>query len=156
MNKQIDNIKKVRLFLLENLKDLSVEQMNKIPSGFNNNIAWNLGHLIAAQQGLCYLRANAKPVVDEKYTAFKSGTKPERDLNDHELAAIKDTMLSSLDQLQADYKNNVFTNYNPWVTRYGVELANIDDAIRFLGFHEGLHSGHIMALKRVVKNKSCC
>lgn len=152
MNKQIDTIKKVRLFLLDGIKDLSADQLNEIPPAFNNNIAWNLGHLIAAQQGVCYLRAGIKPAVDEKYIApYKSGTKPEQYIDDNELSTIKDLMLSSLDQLQEDYQKNIFSNYTPWSTRYGVELVNIEDAIQFLAFHEGLHSAHIMALKRLVK-----
>ncbi len=152
MNKQIDPIKKIRFFLLELVKDLSADELNEIPSSFNNNIAWNLGHLIAAQQGVCYLRANAKPAVDEKYIAtYKSGTKPEQYIDNSELSIIKTLMLSSIDQLQADYENNVFTHYTAWRTRYGVELANIDDAIRFLAFHEGLHNGYITALKKLVK-----
>lgn len=152
MKTQIDNIKKIRIFLLELVKDLSIDQVNETPSGFNNNIAWNLAHLIAAQQGLCYLRAGIKPVVDEKLiTEYKSGTKPGEPINENELSSIKEQMLSSIDQLKIDYENNSFENYTSWTTRYGVELASIDDAIRFLLFHEGLHQGYIMAMKRVVK-----
>lgn len=124
MNKQIDTIKKTRLFLLDLVKDLSVDQLNEIPSTFNNNIVWNLGHLIASHQGVCYLRAGAKPVVDEKYIAtYKPGTKPGEHINDKELSIIKDIMVSSIDKFQIDYQNNVFANYNGWNTRYGVELA---------------------------------
>jgi hypothetical protein len=43
MNPQIDTLKKVRAVLLEGIKDLTTEQLNKIPQGYNNNIIWNLG-----------------------------------------------------------------------------------------------------------------
>ena len=66
MTKQIEIIKKTRVSLLELVKDLSTEQLNKIPDGFNNNIIWNLAHMIAAQQGVCYVRAGLAPVVGEK------------------------------------------------------------------------------------------
>lgn len=151
MNKQIENIKKVRLFLLGLIQDLSEEQLNKVPAGFNNNIIWNLAHLIAAQQGICYIRSGLQPVVDAKYlTAYKSGTKPQHPVDNKDIAVIKEVLLSSLDQLEKDCQNKVFQNYNAWTTRYGVELANIEDAIGFLTYHEGLHVGYIMALKRVV------
>ena len=52
MNDQIETIRKTRSFLLDYIKELNIEQLNKIPAGFNNNIAWNLGHLVAAQQGV--------------------------------------------------------------------------------------------------------
>ncbi len=152
MNKQIDRIKKTRLFLIDLIKDLSVDELNKIPGGFNNNIVWNLGHLIAAQQGVCYGRAMAQAVVDEKYiSSYKPGTKPEHYIDDKEVQIIKDLLLSSLNKFETDYQNNVFEAYVSWTTRYGAELSNIDDALQFLMYHEGLHSGYIMALKRLIK-----
>lgn len=36
------------------LENYSLEQLNKIPNGFSNNLIWNLGHIIVAQQGLVY------------------------------------------------------------------------------------------------------
>ena len=152
MNKQIDRIKKTRLYLLDLVKDLSVEQLNEIPGGFNNNIIWHLGHMIAAQQGICYVRAGIKPFVEEKYiNLYKPGTKPEQVIDGNEAAMLKDVMLSSLDRLDADVSGDMFTNYVAFTTRYGVELANIDDALDFLLFHEGLHAGHITAMKKLVK-----
>ncbi len=59
-------------------------------------------------------------------------------------------MLSTLDRLAMDYETNVFDNYVQWTTRYGPELASVDDAISFLLYHEGLHAGTIMALKKLV------
>lgn len=152
MNKKVERIKKIRLFLIDVVSDLSVDQLNEVPSGFNNNIVWNLGHLIAAQQGVCYSRAGVKPVVDEKYIVlYKSGTKPEQYIDDNEAETIKKLLLSPLDLLETDYQNNVLDNYPLWATRYGVELSNIEDALQFLLFHEGLHLGSIIALKKLVK-----
>ena len=65
MTKQIEIIRKTRAYLLESLKDLSTEQFNQIPGGFNNNIIWNLGHMIATQQGICYIRAGITQTVDQ-------------------------------------------------------------------------------------------
>ena len=60
-------------------------------------------------------------------------------------------MFTTLDKLAEDYNNDAFANYKSWTTRYGVEINNIDDIINFLSFHDGLHTGYIMALKRCVK-----
>jgi len=32
----------------------SLEQLNKIPEGFNNNLIWNIAHCVVTQQLLCY------------------------------------------------------------------------------------------------------
>lgn len=152
MNTQIERIKKIRTFLIDSISDLSVDQLNEVPSEFNNNIIWNLGHLIATQQGVCYKRAGVKPAVDEKYIVlYKSGTKPDQYINDNQAETIKKLLLTTLDLLETDYQNNVFANYPLWATRYGVELSNIENALQFLLFHEGLHLGSIIALKKLVK-----
>ena len=151
MTKQIETIRKTRSFLLEQLKDLSTEQFNQTPKGFNNNVIWNLGHMIAAQQGICYKRAGLPTMIsDDFWERFKSGSKPEGIISDDEIAHIKQLLFITLDQLETDYNKHIFGNYTAWSTRYGVELADIDDAIKFLPFHEGLHSGSIMAIKRLV------
>jgi hypothetical protein len=151
MTKQIEIIRKTRTFLLEGLNDLSTQQLNKIPEGFNNNIIWNLGHLIAAQQGICYIRAGVAPKVGEDFISrFKSGTKPGDPLTAAEIENLKSLFFSTIDWLEADYNNNVFAGYTPWSTRYGVELTSISDAIDFLPFHEGLHLGAIAGLKKFV------
>ena len=155
MHPQIETIRKTRTALLKLIEGLSTEELNEIPAGFNNNIIWNVAHLTAAQQGVCYFRAGLKmPVITEAYfKAYKPESKPEKVVSAEEVEAIKTLLFASLDQLEKDYAQNIFTNYTPWTTRYGVDIKNIDEAIAFLPFHEGLHLGYVMALKRVVKSK---
>ncbi|MBS1526806.1 MAG: DinB family protein [Bacteroidetes bacterium] len=151
MNQQIDTLKKIRAFLLEGIKDLTAEQLNKIPAGFNNNIIWNLGHLIAAQQGMCYKRANLTPhITDEFWEKFRSGSKPAGYIGADEIAKIKNQFLHTMDELDADFNKGIFGNYTAWTTRYGVEIASIGDALNFLPFHEGLHSGVITTMRKLV------
>jgi hypothetical protein len=69
MNNKIDKIKKIRGLLLEQIADLTNEQLNTIPNGFNNNIIWNLTHSICAQQGICYLRGGQHAIVPDKFIA---------------------------------------------------------------------------------------
>lgn len=151
MNDQIEIIKRTRTHLLELVKELNIEQLNKVPTGFNNNIIWNLGHLVAAQQGICYVRTGFQPRIDEGFIdRYKKGSRPEYFLDEEELKKIKELLFSSLDVLKQDYENGLWTGYSSWTTSYGVELNSIEDAIQFLNFHEGLHSGCILALKRVI------
>lgn len=153
MHPQIKLIRTTRKWLLNLIEGLSAEQLNKIPTGFNNNIIWNVGHLIAAQQGVCYVRAGLKPIVGEKYFAdYKPESKPGEPVDDNEIANIKQLLFSSLDQFELDLQENVFTNYPSWSTRSAVEINNIEDALAFLPFHEGIHVGYVMALKRALKS----
>lgn len=135
MKTEIDNLKKVRIFLLDLVKDLSIDQVNKIPPGFNNNVAWNIAHIVAAQQGVCYIRAGIDPIVDDRYvTPFRSGTKPAEPIDESELSTIKNIMISSLDRLQVDYEKNIFSVYTSRTTRYGVKLTDINEQLVFYRF----------------------
>jgi len=152
MNKAIETVRETRKSVLECVKDLTIDQLNYIPDGFNNNIAWNLGHMVAAQQGVCYKRSGDTPmhITDEFFMTYKPGTQPERFISQQEIDEIARLMFANLDQLVVDYQNNIFGPHPGWTTRYGVQINNLDEAINFLPFHEGLHFGYIMALKRVV------
>ena len=145
-------IRKTRTFLLEQIKNLSNEQLNQVVGGFNNNIIWNLGHMIAAQQGLCYKRAGLPAMISEEFwERFRTGSKPETIVSDEEIAEIRELLFTTLDKFEIDYDKKIFGNYTPWSTRYGVDLTSIDDGIELLlPFHEGLHSGTILAIRRLV------
>jgi hypothetical protein len=148
---QIEMVKRTRAYLLNLVKELSTEQLNLVPHGFNNNIIWNLGHMIAAQQGVCYMRAGLKVTIEESFfLAYKTDTKPAGAVDPAEVDRIKMMFLSTIERFERDYQDHVFSHYIPWTTRYGIELNNIDDVIQFLLYHEGLHLGYIMALRRLV------
>jgi hypothetical protein len=151
MNQAIATIVQPRVKVLEIIAPLTIQQLNHIPTGFNNNIIWNLGHMVAAQQGVFYKRAGLDIVVDEEFfNTYKPGSKPERFLDAAELEKITGLLSSSLTQLEADLKTDKFANYPTWTTRYGIDLHTVTDALHFLPFHEGLHIGTIVAMNKIV------
>ena len=154
MDKRIEKIKNFRLFILAQIAGITTEQLNKIPEGYNNNIIWNLAHLICAQQSLCYLRAGQPITVDDKYfSPYRTTTRPTEFIDEYEIETIKKLFISSIDQLQTDFNNKIFDNYSPSeniLKVYGVALNNMEDALEFLLYHEGFHSGYIISLKRLV------
>jgi hypothetical protein len=154
MNRNIEKIKNFRLFILKQIDGLTTQQLNTIPSGFNNNIIWNLAHLTCVVQNLCYARSGLPITVDDKYfSPYMPGTKPERNIDGPEIETIKTQLVSTFDQLQSDLGKGIFKNYTPSVLIpkvYGFEVTNIDEAIEYLLYHEGLHQGHILSLKHLV------
>jgi hypothetical protein len=154
MNSRIEKIKKFSEFLLNHISELSTDELNRIPEGYNNNIIWNAAHMISAQQGLCYLRsANAVIVSDEYFSPYLNNTKPEKYVEAGEISIIKQLLITTIDQMESDLEKKIFDNYtaSPNVLKiYGIELTTIDDALEFLFYHDGFHSGCIAALKRTV------
>ncbi|MDB5136354.1 MAG: hypothetical protein JWP37_2957 [Mucilaginibacter sp.] len=154
MQKGIERIRNSRIYLLDLIEDLTTEQLNEIPEGYNNNIIWNMGHLIASQQSICYLRSGVKIFVDEEYLAsYKAGTAPNKFVERVEADQMKKLFITAIDQFDIDYEKCLFSNHPHWKTNYGIEVANMEDAISFVLFHEGLHVGYIMALRRFLISK---
>ncbi len=151
MQTTIERYKKIRIYLLDSIKELSTEQLNKIPDGFANNIIWNIAHLIVTQRAICYKRAGLDVTIEDSFfDLFKPGTKPDITFDAEMIEKIKLMFISNLDIFEKDYHNNCFENYTTWTTRAGVEITNIDTAIAFILYHEGLHEGVIGALKKFV------
>ncbi|GGD75440.1 hypothetical protein GCM10011514_44200 [Emticicia aquatilis] len=154
MNTKIESIKKLRLFLLKHIEGLSVEQLNEIPQDFNNNIIWNVGHMLSAFQSLTYKRAGLPEKIQENYfKPFVPGTKPEQFFDGETIEIIKSLLVSTIDVFMIDYENKIFENYtkSEGIERtYNIEVATIDAALDFLLYHEGLHIGYILAQKHLV------
>ena len=151
---QLTKIKNFRLFLLSQLEGLTTAQLNQIPPGYHNNLIWHLAHLTSAVQAICYLRAGLPVTIAEKYlTPFLPGTRPERVIDDAEVAAIKALFIDSIDTFRVDFERGLFTTYSPSeriAAVYGVEITTIADALDFVLYHEGYHSGYVIALKHLV------
>lgn len=151
MNQIIQTIQTMRSSLMQHLDGLSIDQLNTVPPGFNNNIVWHLGHLIAAQQGILYLRSGLPMHIAETFfNQYKPGTKPEGALDAAAIDQIKSDLFTTLEKTEADLQAQRFTTYNAWTTRYGVALNSFEDALQFLQWHEGFHAGYVFALKRAV------
>ncbi len=112
MNVGIERLKKTRAFFLKLIENLTTEQLNEIPNGFNNNVVWHLGHLIATQQSICYLRGGLKTFTDEAYQIlYKPGTKPNGLVENTEIESMKVLFLTAINQLEKDYEDDLFANY---------------------------------------------
>jgi len=151
MDKQFDVIDKTRTNFLNLINSLSIEQLNKIPAGFNNNIAWNFGHVIVSQQTLCYVRAGLEPRIENSwFEKYAKGTKPESFIDAEEIDVLKKYLFSLIDDLRNDMADNKFGGYQKVMTAFGVELTCVEDTIPYFAMHDGLHLGYSLAMRKLV------
>lgn len=129
----------------------TLDQLNKIPQGQNNNLIWNIGHIIVSQQTLVYKGANRQPIISEELTArYMRGTKPERDVTQAEADEIRGLLFAPLEKTEEDYRNGIFASYNARKSEMGFDLSSIEDAIAFNNHHEGIHLGIMLQLRKLV------
>jgi hypothetical protein len=149
MQKQIELIKITRSRFIQLVEGLTIDQLNEIPAGMSNNIAWNFGHIVAAQQALCNtLSGVALSVTPELIANYKKGTKPEVFISQDEVDQFKGYLVSNISDLEKKLQENAFVNFQAYTTSFGNTLNSIEDAIRFVATHDALHLGYSMAIRK--------
>jgi len=142
---------KTRNFFKNILDSYTLDQLNAIPDGFNNSIFWNIKHIVITQQLLIYkLSGTAMLVSQKEVEGFQKGSKPLYGADADDLNLLKEQLFSTLEQVKEDYKNGKFKNYNEYTVTTKSTLTNVEEALEFNNFHEGIHLGYVLALMRVI------
>ncbi len=136
--------------LLERFIDYhSLKELNTVPEGFGNNMIWNIAHTIVTQQLLVYNLSGLPMLVsDELVATYRKGTKVERDVSQAEVDVIKSLLFSTLEQTKKDYNSKIFKTYTSYTTSTDSTITSVEDAIAFNNFHEGIHLGYILAMRK--------
>ncbi|GLU54723.1 DinB family protein [Dyadobacter frigoris] len=149
MEKIAPYILRNRRYILSVVRNLTTEQINDVPRGFNNSIIWNIGHMTAVQLEMYYLMTGNALKVEEKYHVnFRIGTHPFW-VEEAEIAVVKHLYLQAVGQLDEDYRAGLFKNYDALASPHPNASALSDITTHFL-FHEGLHFNNIMSLRRII------
>lgn len=138
------------------IQELSLEQLNEIPFGFNNNIIWNFGHIVVSTQTLSYTRTGIREDVNwVKYVnAYAKGTKPSYVVSQEEVDDLIQIAISSIHDIETDYNAGIFKNTTPFSTHtYGVTLETIEEVLNTSVGHDNFHFGYALAQKRIINNK---
>lgn len=156
MNEVFKFIIDARKAFIKEIESLSLEQLNEVPAGFNNNIIWNFGHIVVTTPILCYVRSGVLADASSiKYaSAYMKGTKPTYFVTAEEVEDLKKLAISSIEELQADYEAGKLNNITPFETStFGALLNTIEDVIITTAGHDNTHLGYITAQKRIINNK---
>jgi len=131
---------------------LTDAQMLFIPQGHKNNILWNLGHIVVVEQLLHYKLSGLDPYIpNEMIAQFKTGTSPVDWASPPDAGVIRSLLLELPEKLHADYQAGRFGEFKPYTTSVGVTLMDFEDASTFNHFHEGVHTGIILSMRKRVE-----
>ena len=151
MKIQFDILIKTRAIVLHYISGLSLDQMHVIPEGFNNHIAWNIAHLVVTQQLLHYKLSGKDCLVsDDLITAYKKGSKPSNIFSQEEFDEVITLFKGLPKTLEEDYESSIFSEYDSYKTSTGFVIDTMEKAIIFNNFHESLHLGVIISLRKLV------
>ena len=139
-----------RKTLLKIMESRNFENLIRIPAGFNNSIFWNIAHLLVTQQLLCYKLSGLDLMIDEGMVSrYGKGAVATAEVSIEDIEYVKNNLLKMAINLKEDYTKESFKQFKPYMTSTGIELLDIDDALKFSGFHDGIHLGIVLSLMKI-------
>ncbi|MYL31505.1 MULTISPECIES: DinB family protein [Halobacillus] len=141
----------VRKATLKMLDGITEEQADLQPKGFANNIRWNLGHIVAAQNGMVAKFAGTPVETPPRFfQLFAPGTKP----------ADWEGNVPSLDELKKHLEEQPALLQEALTGKLDEEAAEeflsmktVGEILNFTLYHEGVHTGTIKAIKAQTDQK---
>jgi len=139
-----------RSYMQKRVEGLSKEQLLAVPDGAENNILWNVGHIVLTNYRLLYRPAGATVPVPSTWDGwFLPGTSP---AGWGATPPSADDVLKEFhaqnDRIQADYAAGLLKTYKPFTLKSGASLNSLEEGLVFNQMHEGIHIGAIIALRR--------
>ena len=133
------------------LDNYSLEQLNTIPQGMSNNLIWNIGHVIVSQQKLVYaLSGLPMNISDSLFEKYQNGSRPNGKTPQTEVDEIKKLLSEIVEKTKADFKAGIFKEFHPYQTKTGFHLGTLKEAVEFNNYHEGIHLGIMMSIKKYI------
>ncbi len=143
--------KRSREIITNILESYSEEQLIKIPKGFNNNLIWNIGHIIAVNQKLIYKSSNSPIIIPEALlNQYNTGTFPNLDKDRENIPKIKKLLAYTVEKSIYDYHHSNFNKFNELITGTGFHISSIEEAFSFNNYHEALHIGLMLNIKKFI------
>ena len=144
-------MRQMRAYTFAQLDGLSNEQLLEIPKGLNNNILWNVGHILFDQCHKLYDPCGLAMPVPEAYESwFASGTSPRNWVETPDPGEVVEKFGSVNEIVIADYEKGVFTGFRPYRLEDETPVDTIEESIVLDLAHGGMHYGVIVTMKALL------
>lgn len=145
-----NQLESYRSEILHVLENVSEEQAEIIPKGFNNNIRWNLGHIYLDQYLWLQAVTKEKADVPEQFNSwFGFGTSPaDFTTETPSLEELKILLQKQPAQIKEVYGDRLEEEFPP--TEMG--MHTIEQVLIRTIFHEGIHLQAILDLKKCMND----
>ncbi len=149
-SKLISDFETLRAFTLQLISNVDGEQAACIPSGFRNNLQWQLGHLLFAQSASLYTwSGNPAPYGHGYGDYFGIGSSP---TNMDSLAPDWDELMAAAKKHSRGLFEKISDRLDQKLHKpykfMNIKMTTTGETLPFLLAHEGEHIAHI---KRLIK-----
>ncbi|MGG4341196.1 DinB family protein [Paenibacillus lautus] len=143
----------MRAYLFEHLEFVRTQTLNlvrnapddiaeMIPSGMNNHVKWNVGHVLFTMERFAF-GVNGETInLPEHYTElFRTGSKPrEMSAPWPSMAELIELLEGQVQRIEDRYTTHLHdTVSSPYTTSKGLKLTRVEEFLSFCLYHEGMH-----------------
>jgi hypothetical protein len=144
-----------RNMLVSGIDKMDDELLDLTPEGYNNNIRWNLAHLVVTPGLLTYrLVGKDIPLLSVEFIdSCKKGSQPDDfSLNeDYSKKHLCELLIETVKQSQRDFEELFKETFKPYETSTGFVIQDLPSALSFSNIHDGMHIGSIRMLKKIIE-----
>lgn len=121
-----------RMALLKLTSGLSSSQIQTTPSGFRNNILWNLTHIVTIQQKSEYVRFGVPYALPEKFLKkYENATFHKENMDVDEIKTTSEYLETSIPKASEEWETGKLRIVIPFETRIKVRLAQFVEVAQF-------------------------
>ncbi|GIN37088.1 MULTISPECIES: DinB family protein [Heyndrickxia] len=143
-----NQLKSYRSYILDVLENVTKEEADIVPNGFNNNIRWNMGHIYLDQYLWIHALTKDKLVeIEPLQTWFGFGTSPTQFTSETpSYEELKCLLKKQPSDIKETYGERLEEEFPP--TEMG--MHTIEQVLIRTIFHEGMHLQAILDLKKCI------
>lgn len=148
----LNQLKFTRIYTLGRLVKSKTEAWDAQPTGFNNTIRWNAGHIYITMETLIQKAVEGYELVNPEWIElFVSGSSPDTwednvPSTEELLAALEEQPGRIVKALEGKLTN---TLQEPMSIGPLHTMVTVEAIVQFAVWHEGVHAGMINALNRL-------
>jgi hypothetical protein len=148
-------IDSIRRKAIQIINESSIEDLNKIPDGFNNNIVWNFGHLVVSGYSLVFRVTGVDPELPISYLdKYKKGTRPEPHVTREEIDDLIGLSGQFIPTVQQALQAGRFEKITEYTTgTFGVPNTNIEEMLSTVALHDSVHWQCMKHYQRFLSSK---
>ena len=152
----LDQLNFIRRQTINYVKDMSDNKVQVIPTGLNNNIIWNLGHIYVVLEKFAFQLSEEPtkyPVNMNKL--FDPGTQPSTwDMEAPTISQIVYLLSEQMERIELTLpdkmKNEIPT---PYKSSTGLTFNTVEQLMGFCIYHEAMHFAVIKNINALTNNK---
>lgn len=147
----IKQLRFVRGNTIKQITGIDEKETHTVPQGFNNNILWNLGHILLVHEKFSFALTNEKMELPKDFAEwFAPGTKPGNwGMQISSLDEIILLLSKQIDRVEQTLEHRLEEYLEkPFVTSSGLEILTVKECLSFCLYHEAMHFATIKAIKQ--------